>query len=89
MGLPDENAEGYKRSSPQTNAGDIKARLLIVHNIEDDNVHFQNSLQMANALEKEGKQFQMLVYPQKSHGVFGALQRQMQQAMLDFLEKSL
>ncbi len=89
MGLPEENVEGYQRSSPQTNAGDIKARLLILHNIEDDNVHFQNTLQMANALEKAGKQFQMLVYPQKSHGVFGPLQRQMQQAMLDFFEKSL
>jgi len=89
MGLPEENAEGYKRSSPQTNAGEIKARLLILHNIEDDNVHFQNSLQMANALEREGKQFQMLVYPQKSHGVGGALQKQMHQAMLDFFEKAL
>ena len=89
MGLPEENAEGYKRSSPQTNAGEIKARLLILHNIEDDNVHFQNSVQMANVLEREGKQFQMLVYPQKSHGVGGALQKQMQQAMLDFFEKAL
>ena len=42
-----------------------------MHNIEDDNVHCQNTLQMANALEKAGKQFQMLVYPQKSHGVGG------------------
>jgi|ERR1700691_454260 len=89
MGLPEDNAEGYKRSSPQTNAVEIKARLLILHNIEDDNVHFQNSLQMANVLEREGKQFQMIVYPQKSHGVGGALQKQMQQAMLDFFEKSL
>ncbi|MGO4884184.1 MAG: DPP IV N-terminal domain-containing protein [Bryobacteraceae bacterium] len=89
MGLPDENPEGYKRSSPQTNAAEIKARLLILHNIEDDNVHFQNSVQMANALERAGKQFQMIVYPQKSHGVSGALQKQMLQAMLDFLEKAL
>jgi dipeptidyl-peptidase-4 len=89
MGLPEKNAEGYKRSSPQTNAGDIRARLLIIHNIEDDNVHFQNSVQMANLLEREGRQFQMLVYPQKSHGVGGALQRQMHQAMLDFFEKAL
>jgi dipeptidyl-peptidase-4 len=89
MGLPEENREGYRRSSPQSNAGEIKARLLILHNIEDDNVHFQNSLQMANVLEREGKQFQMIVYPQKSHGVRGAAQKQMQQAMLDFFEKAL
>ena len=89
MGLPEENAEGYKRSSPQTNAREIKARLLILHNIEDDNVHFQNSLQMANVLEREDKQFQMIVYPQKSHGVRGPVERQMHQAMLDFFEKAL
>jgi dipeptidyl-peptidase-4 len=89
MGLPEENPEGYKRSSPVTNASEIKARLLILHNIEDDNVHFQNSVQMANALEREGRQFQMIVYPQKSHGVGGPLRKQMEQAMLDFFEKAL
>jgi len=89
MGLPEENPEGYKRSSPLTKAGQINARLLILHNIEDDNVHFQNSLQMANALEREDKQFQMLVYPQKAHGVTGPLRKQMYQAMLDFFEKAL
>jgi dipeptidyl-peptidase-4 len=40
-------------------------------------------------LEREGKQFQMLVYPQKSHGVGGPALKQMQQAMLDFFEKAL
>jgi dipeptidyl-peptidase-4 len=89
MGLPEENPEGYQRSSPQTNAGDIRARLLIVHNLEDDNVHFQNTVQMANALEKAGKQFQMLVYPQKSHGVTGPVHKQMLQAMMEFFDKSL
>jgi dipeptidyl-peptidase 4 len=89
MGLPEENPEGYKRSSPQTNAGDIKARLLIVHNIEDDNVHFQNTMQMAAALEKKGKLFQMLVYPQKSHAVHGEAHKQMLEAMLAFFETAL
>jgi dipeptidyl-peptidase-4 len=89
MGLPDENPEGYKRSSPQTNAADIKARLLIVHNFEDDNVHFQNTMQMVNVLEKQGKQFEMLVYPQKSHGVSGPDRIQMLHAMLNFFDKTL
>jgi dipeptidyl-peptidase-4 len=44
---------------------------------------------MANALEREGKQFQMIVYPQKVHGVGGPLRKQMEQAMLDFFEKAL
>lgn len=89
MGLPEKNPEGYKRSSPQTNADKINARLLILHNIEDDNVHFQNSVQMAAALQKQGKLFQMLVYPQKSHGVGGPLRRQMYHTMLDFFNDSL
>lgn len=89
MGLPDENADGYKRSSPQTHAGDLTARLLIVHNIEDDNVHFQNTIQMVNALQKAGKQFEMQVYPQKSHGVGGPVRKQMLRSMLDFLERNL
>jgi dipeptidyl-peptidase-4 len=89
MGLPDENADGYPRSSPRNNAGDIHARLLIIHNLEDDNVHFQNTMQMVNGLERAGKQFQMLIYPQKSHGVGGPLRKQMLQAMLDFFDTSL
>jgi dipeptidyl-peptidase-4 len=89
MGLPAENPEGYRRSSPQTHAGEIQAKLLLVHNMEDDNVHFQNTVQMANALEKAGKQFQMLVYAQKSHGVGGPARKQMLQAMLDFFDRAL
>jgi dipeptidyl-peptidase-4 len=89
MGLPEANADGYKASSPQTKAGFIKARLLILHNIEDDNVHFQNSVQMAQALERDGKQFQMVVYPQKSHGVGGPLRQQMYQEMVDFFDRAL
>jgi len=89
MGLPDDNPEGYKRSSPLTNASQIKARLLVMHNIEDDNVHFQNSMQLAHVLEQDGKQFRMIVYPQKTHGVFGPIRRQMYHAMLDFFEQSL
>ena len=52
LGLPSENAEGYRLSSAVTYAGNLKAKLLIVHNIEDDNVLFQNTLQMTDALEK-------------------------------------
>jgi dipeptidyl-peptidase-4 len=44
---------------------------------------------MANILEREGKQFQMVVYPQKSHGVGGPAQKQMQQAILDFFDRAL
>ncbi|MCU1259111.1 MAG: peptidase dipeptidylpeptidase domain protein, partial [Bryobacterales bacterium] len=47
MGMPKENESGYRKSSPVYSAAALQAKLLIVHNIEDDNVHFQNSLQMA------------------------------------------
>jgi dipeptidyl-peptidase-4 len=89
MGLPAENAEGYQASSAVTYADKLKAKLLIVHNIEDDNVLFQNTLQMAEALEKAGKLFDMMIYPQKSHGVGGPLRKQLLEKTTDFFEKNL
>jgi dipeptidyl-peptidase 4 len=60
-----------------------------VHNIEDDNVHFQNSLQMADALEHAAKQFRMVIYPQKSHGVVGPYARSLVDTRLSFFEENL
>jgi dipeptidyl-peptidase 4 len=89
MGLPSENADGYRRSSVVQKAGDLAAKLLIVHNFGDDNVHFQNTLQMADALQRAGKQFEMMVYPQKAHGVTGPVRKQMLEGLTQFLEKNL
>jgi dipeptidyl-peptidase 4 len=89
LGLPSENAEGYRASSAVEYASKLKARLLMIHNFEDDNVLFQNTLQMAEALEQAGKIFDMVIYPQKSHGVSGRYQRQMLEATTDFFEKNL
>jgi dipeptidyl-peptidase-4 len=90
MGLPEDNAEAYRNTSPQTRAGNLEGtKLLILHNIEDDNVHFQNSLQMADALEKAGKQFYMVVYPQKSHGVTGPERRHLLEETTAFFEENL
>ena len=89
MGLPQINADGYQHSSPKTHAVDLQAKLLIVHNIEDDNVHFQNTMQMAEALEKSDKQFRMVVYPQKSHGVGGMYSKSLYTTMLDFFDQNL
>jgi dipeptidyl-peptidase 4 len=61
----------------------------MLHNIEDDNVLFQNSMQMAEAFERAGKLFDMVVYPQKSHGVGGPLRRQLMEKSTDFFEKNL
>ena len=90
MGLPDDDEKGYTRSAPVRSAdglGDTK--LLMIHNVEDDNVHFQNSIQMAEALEKAGKQFFMLVYPQKTHNVTGPEYKQLLEAETKFFEENL
>jgi dipeptidyl-peptidase-4 len=89
MGLPAENPEAYEKSSPLVHAGNLKAQLLILHNIEDDNVHFQNTMRMAAALEKAGKKFSMIVYPQRAHGVSGPERKQQIESMTDFFEKAL
>jgi dipeptidyl-peptidase-4 len=89
LGLPAENAEGYRASSDVEYAAKLKAKLLILHNLEDDNVLFQNTLQMADALEQAGKIFRMVVYPQKSHGVSGPYYRQLLEETTDFFEKNL
>ena len=89
MGLPKENPDGYKGTALAPRAKNLKARLLIVHNFEDDNVLFQNSLQMTDALQLAGKQFEFMLYPQKSHGVTGAAARQMNEMMLEFFDRNL
>jgi dipeptidyl-peptidase-4 len=89
MGLPSENVEGYRDTALPPNAGNLKGRLMLVHNFEDDNVLFQNSLQMTNALQVAGKQFDYMLYPQKSHGVSGPASRQMNQMMIDFFDRNL
>jgi dipeptidyl-peptidase 4 len=52
-------------------------------------LHFQNTQQMANALERAGKQFELMVYPQKAHGVTGPVRKQMLEGLTQFFEKNL
>lgn len=89
LGLPSEDADGYRNSSDVTYASQLKSRLLIVHNVEDDNVLFQNSMQMADALERAGKDFRMVVYPQKTHGVQGPASKQMYESWLEMFDELL
>ncbi|MBV8820522.1 MAG: S9 family peptidase [Acidobacteriaceae bacterium] len=89
LGLPDENEDGYKASSAVTYADKLKSRLLIVHNIEDDNVLFQNTLQVSDALEKADRPFTMMIYPQKSHGVSGPARKHLLEITTEFFEKNL
>lgn len=89
LGLPSENADGYRASSPVDYALRLKSKLLLVHNIEDDNVLFQNTAQMAGALEESGRIFEQVIYTEKAHGVTGPVYKQMLATMLDFFEKNL
>ncbi len=89
MGLPGDDPDAYKRTALPQHAANLKAKLMIVHNFEDDNVLFQNTMQMVDALEREGKEFEFMLYPQKTHGVSGAALRQMDASMLDFFERNL
>lgn len=89
MGLPSENESGYKKSSPLHKAADLADKLLLVHNFSDDNVHFQNTLQMVDALERAGKQFDLQLYTQKSHGVTGSPRKHMLEGMTAFFDKHL
>jgi dipeptidyl-peptidase-4 len=75
MGLPKDNDEGYKKSAPVNFAGDLKGNLLEVHGTSDDNVHFQNTVQMVNAFINSGKQFELMIYPRKTHGISGTQAR--------------
>ena len=89
MGLPSENPEGYRNTALPPKAGNLKGKLMMAHNFEDDNVLFQNTLQAIDALELAGKQFEFMLYPQKAHGVTGAASRQMNQMMVDFFDRNL
>jgi dipeptidyl-peptidase-4 len=89
MGLPKENASGYDDSIVSA-AGKLHGSLLLVHGSSDDNVHFQNTIQMTDALIKAGKQFRLMVYPNKTHGISGAGTRtQLFHMMEDFWLKEL
>ncbi|MBZ5594184.1 MAG: DPP IV N-terminal domain-containing protein [Acidobacteriia bacterium] len=89
MGLPEENASAYESASALTHAADLRDKLLIIHNLEDDNVHFQNTMQFVDALERARRPFELMLYPQKEHGVTGALRRHLYETMVDFFEKNV
>jgi dipeptidyl-peptidase-4 len=88
MGLPAENAEAYQRASPVNAAANLRGRLLIVHDLEDDNVLFQNTVQMVAALERAGKPFELMVYPEKTHGVT-QFKEDLYRLRVEFWERSL
>jgi dipeptidyl-peptidase-4 len=71
MWTPQENPEGYRDSSPQHFVSGLTARTLLVHGTGDDNVHPQNTIQLADRLEAANKPFYMLLYPNRTHSISG------------------
>lgn len=89
MGLPSENPDGYASTNLSLKAGNLKGNLLLIHNFEDDNVLFQNMLQATEALQRNDKPFELMVYPQKAHGVSGAYRNHINALMTSFFERTL
>lgn len=70
MGLPKDEPDAYKEASPITYAKNLKGHLLYMHGTGDDNVHYKNAENLINELVKQGKTFNLMVYPNRTHGIF-------------------
>ena len=71
MRTPKENASGYDQNSPIHHVERLKGNYLLIHGSADDNVHYQNTLEMTKALVNANKQFDLFIYPDKNHGIYG------------------
>ncbi|MEZ6090136.1 MAG: S9 family peptidase [Pirellulaceae bacterium] len=69
MGLPSDNVEGYKQGSAITHAHQMKGNLLLIHGTGDDNCHYATSEMLIDALIRHNKSFDMMAYPNRSHGI--------------------
>lgn len=90
MRTPQENPSGYDDNSPTTHAKLMKGKFLMVHGSADDNVHYQNAAEFAEALIQNKKKFEFMTYPDKNHGIYGGNTRpQLYQMMTDFILENL
>jgi dipeptidyl-peptidase 4 len=90
MGLPDKESEAYDRASVIKSAANYRGRLLLIHGTEDDNVHPQNTIQLVHALIQNKKQFDLMLYPGKTHGISGSAESLHLYTMIyRFLERCL
>ena len=71
MRTPQENPDGYDLNSPVHNTALIKGNYLLCHGSGDDNVHYQNAMELIKAMISNGKQFDLQIYPNKNHGIYG------------------
>ena len=90
MRMPQNNPDGYKRTSVVGAAKDLSGKLLLVHGTLDDNVHMQNTIRLAYELQKAGKPFELMVYAKSGHGVTDPmLNKHMQTMMFEFTMRTL
>jgi dipeptidyl-peptidase-4 len=89
-GLPQDNKTGYDAGSPLSYVDRLRGRLLLVHGTGDDNVHYQNSEALINALVQADKQFELMSYPNRNHGIFGGnTTLHLRQMLTDFIDRTL
>ena len=87
---PQDNPRGYDDNSPLNFANLLSGNYLLIHGTGDDNVHFQNAVNMVTALENAGKQFEFRIYPNKNHSIYGGNTRlNLYQLMTDFIYRKL
>jgi dipeptidyl-peptidase-4 len=85
-----ENKAGYDQNSPINFADKLKGSYLLVHGQADDNVHFQNSVEMTNRLIATNKDFDVMFYPNRNHGIYGGYARlHLYRKMTQFLAEKL
>jgi dipeptidyl-peptidase-4 len=90
MQTPQENASGYDENSPINHVDKLKGHYLLIHGSADDNVHVQNTMEMISALVKANKQFDLFIYPDKNHGIYGGNTRyHLYKKMTDFILEKL
>lgn len=87
---PQDNKNGYEENSPVNFVKNIKGKFLLIHGSGDDNVHYQNSMELANAMVKHNIPFEFMTYPNKNHGIYGGYTRHhLYTKMLKFIKETL
>jgi dipeptidyl-peptidase 4 len=90
MRTPVENPEGYKDSSPIEAAASLRAKVLLIHGADDDNVHMQNTFNFIEALVKAGHSFELYIQPGQKHGFIGqTVNTYLDGRLLDFFKQNL
>jgi len=90
MRKPQDNASGYDDNSPVNFAKKLKGKYLLIHGLSDDNVHVQNSMELIDALVNANRQFEMQLYPNKNHGIYGGYTRyHLYKRMSEFILQNL